>query len=67
MVLNKDRPWRKEDCSSGAYKSQGFSEARRRWEAEFDLGTRRSVGGGQCSVKHRHSAGLISDVAVPLY
>lgn len=53
MVLNKDRPWRKEDCSSGAYKSQGFSEARRRWEAGFDLGTRRSVGGGvmQCEAQ----------------
>lgn len=40
MVLNKDRPWRKEDCSSGAYKSQGFSEAGRRREAEFDLESR---------------------------
>lgn len=34
MVLNKDRPQRKEDCGSSAYKSQGFSEARRRWEEE---------------------------------
>lgn len=37
MVLNKDRPLRKEDWSTGAYKSQGFSEAGRRWEGEKSI------------------------------
>lgn len=37
MVLNKDRPLRKEDWSTGAYKSQGFSEAGRGWEEEKSI------------------------------
>lgn len=37
MVLNKDKPQRREDQSSSAYKSQGFFEAMRRWEEERSI------------------------------